>query len=89
MIDCFTFFRHICESSQNAKLMARIALNAMFGPKDYPVNLEELRFLSPTNRAVVNGFITWVVYQRKINGPGCLANEEQARSFRDIANELI
>lgn len=89
MIDRPTFFRHVCNSPQNAKLMSRVALNAMLGPKECPLNLEELRFLTPVNRAVVSGFITWAAYQRKIKGPSCLANEEHARSFREIANDLI
>jgi ABC-type uncharacterized transport system YnjBCD ATPase subunit len=58
-MDANSFLAHIQRSDRNRALMARIALNRFLGPMDYPVDISELRFLSPFNRAMTTSFREW------------------------------
>lgn len=53
------FLRYIECTSKNQCLMARILLNSTGHHDEFPVDVWELRKLSPLNRAVVEGFFAW------------------------------
>lgn len=54
------FVQFIESADSNQCLMARILLNSTGLHLEFPVDIWELRKLNPLNRAVVEGFLTWV-----------------------------
>lgn len=55
---------YLMEHPRNRRLMARAALNVLGHAKDYPVDISELRVLSPESRAILNAFLQWYVSNR-------------------------
>lgn len=53
------FMNFVSEQNRNQKLLARIALNVLGHSDKYPVNVIELRSLTPLQRAAVNGLLDW------------------------------
>lgn len=53
------FLDVISFAEQNRRLLARVALNAIRGQVEAPVDISELRKLTPVNRALTEAFLTW------------------------------
>ncbi len=77
------FLQHIERTQQNRALMARIVLNTLGHHQRCPVDLSELRQLSPENRALVNAFEEWAFSETGciIEGRWRVCAEEWACGF--------
>lgn len=54
-----TYLDHIHRADRNKMLMVRIILNTMVDAEECPVDISELRRLSPHNRAITTAFQEW------------------------------
>lgn len=50
------------ELNADQVVMARVALNVLFDPDQYPVDLSEVMALSGANRILVRGFLAWCAF---------------------------
>lgn len=53
------YLDYIGECDRNRSLMSRILLNTLGHAHAFPVDISELRYLSPENRAITNAFEEW------------------------------
>lgn len=53
------YMQAIRTTDRNTSLMCRVVLNAMAGSELEPVDISELRLLSPQNRALTSSFLAW------------------------------
>lgn len=69
------FLEYISTNERGRSLMARIALNTLGFAGQCPVDIVELRKLSQKDRAVVSGFLDWVI----VNGDYRYADYAEAQ----------
>lgn len=87
MVHITDFFHHLMDADQNKAIMARIAVNAMEGPAEFRVDISELRKLTGVNRAVVLGYVAWVVRQKRASNISVVQQEGNIARFKAIACE--
>lgn len=87
MVNIVEFITHVESAEQNKCLMARIAVNAMEGPKEFRLDLSELRKLTGVNRAIAFGYAAWVVRQRSVRHSSLCKDDRNIEQFRTIARE--
>lgn len=65
------FVNHLLDSKQNTQLMARILLNTFGESEEYPVDVHELRKLTPLNFAAVMALMQWAQTSFTFKYEGC------------------
>lgn len=51
------------ELTADQVVMARVALNVLFDPDQYPVDISEVMTLRSKNRILVRGFLAWCAFE--------------------------
>lgn len=64
-VDYYGFLKRQHQDPEDQVLMARIALNVMFDPAAYPVDLSEVTSLRAVNRMVAEGFLAYCAVNPK------------------------
>lgn len=72
------YMQTIRTTDRNKSLMCRVVLNAMVGNKQEPLDISELRLLSPQNRALTSSFLAWTSSNHNVQP----LSEEQIKSLR-------
>lgn len=65
------FVNNLLDSKQNTQLMARILLNTFGESEEYPVDVHELRKLTPPNFAAVMALMQWAQTSSTFKYEGC------------------
>ena len=77
------YMQTIRTTDRNKSLMCRVVLNAMAGSKQEPLDISELRLLSPRNRALTFSFLNWTSSNHNVEP----LSEERIKSLKAEARK--